>query len=280
MSKILILGLAAKTAHELNRAYCLSLGDDTQPAWEDAPDWQRESAQIGVEMHLANPDATPEQSHESWLKQKVADGWVYGEVKDAEAKTHPCCVPYAELPAEQKAKDYIFRAAVHAVKAIADEVAAAVPSAAAVVAAAAPSAPGLVPVTYIGRREHFVDRLYGSALSFEKGQSRSLPPDLATQFLRHGDLFARATEAVSAKPAADTMDAETQAGVDRANGAKAAVDQEQNSLHELRSTVNNMTKEALLDFAKVKYGQSLKRADSVATLRTAVIGMIDQFGAR
>jgi len=73
----------AQVAHEVNRAYCASIGDDSQPAWADAPDWQRASILAGVDMHLANPDATPEQSHESWLAVKLADGWVYGEVKNA-----------------------------------------------------------------------------------------------------------------------------------------------------------------------------------------------------
>lgn len=99
----------ARVAHEINRAYCASLGDVSQPAWEDAPEWQKASALVGVDMHLAKPDATPEQSHESWLAQKTAEGWKFGPVKDAEKKEHPCCVPYAELPAEQKAKDYLFR---------------------------------------------------------------------------------------------------------------------------------------------------------------------------
>lgn len=103
----------AKVAHEINRAYCLAIGDDTQPTWDEAPDWQKESALKGVSFHLANPDATPENSHESWLAQKQADGWKYGEVKDAEKKEHPCFRPYAELPAEQKAKDYLFRQTVH-----------------------------------------------------------------------------------------------------------------------------------------------------------------------
>jgi hypothetical protein len=84
--KVLVI---AKVAHAINAAFCLSLGDDSQPTWDDAPEWQQKSAIAGVEMHLAKPDATPEQSHESWLAQKVADGWVYGEVKDAEKKTHP-----------------------------------------------------------------------------------------------------------------------------------------------------------------------------------------------
>lgn len=105
--------IIAKAAHEVNRAYCSSLGDHSQPAWEDAPEWQKTSAIRGVEMHLENPDATPEDTHKSWLGVKKADGWKYGPVKDAEALTHPCMVPYEQLPQEQKAKDYLFRAVVH-----------------------------------------------------------------------------------------------------------------------------------------------------------------------
>ena len=106
----------AQVAHEVNRAYCQSIGDNSQPSWEDAPDWQKQSALNGVEYHLANPDATPENSHENWLEAKRVDGWRYGPIKDPEAKTHPCYVPYSELPQEQRSKDYLFRAVVHALK--------------------------------------------------------------------------------------------------------------------------------------------------------------------
>jgi hypothetical protein len=104
---------AARAAHEANRAYCLAIGDDSQQPWEQAPDWQRTSARNGVVgvLHGNNP----EQSHESWLAEKRDTGWKYGPVKDAEQKTHPCFVPYAELPPEQKAKDAIFVAVATAV---------------------------------------------------------------------------------------------------------------------------------------------------------------------
>lgn len=104
----------ARVCHAVNRDYCAALGDTSQPAWADAPDWQKGSAMLGVKLHLGNPNAGLQASHESWMAQKVADGWVYGAVKDPEAKTHPCIVPFAELPREQKCKDYIFRAVVHA----------------------------------------------------------------------------------------------------------------------------------------------------------------------
>lgn len=104
----------ARRAHEANRGYCLALGDTSQVAWEDAPQWQRDSAIKGVQFIIDNPGASPAASHESWLAEKTAAGWKYGPVKDAEAKTHPCFVPYDELPVEQRAKDYIFGAVVRA----------------------------------------------------------------------------------------------------------------------------------------------------------------------
>lgn len=102
----------AQVAHQINRAYTQSLGDWSQSTWEDAPEWQKNSAITGVEFHVNNPGTTPLQTHESWMKQKVEDGWVYGEVKDAVAKTHPCMVNYHDLPTEQKTKDYIFKGVV------------------------------------------------------------------------------------------------------------------------------------------------------------------------
>jgi len=104
----------ARVAHEVNRAYCQALGDHSQPAWEDAPEWQRQSAITGVALHTQRPEAGPEASHESWLQEKQRTGWRYGTKKDAEAKTHPCMVAFDALPREQQAKDFIFRAVVHA----------------------------------------------------------------------------------------------------------------------------------------------------------------------
>jgi hypothetical protein len=103
----------AHVAHEVNKAYCESIGDLSQPSWENAPDWQKKSALAGVEFHLNNPGASPAASHESWLKQKEEDGWKYGPVKDADKKEHPCFVPFEQLPMQQRAKDYLFRQVIH-----------------------------------------------------------------------------------------------------------------------------------------------------------------------
>lgn len=102
----------ARVCHEVNRAYCQAMGDQSQGHWEHAPDWQRESAINGVLYHLKHPDSTPADSHNSWLAEKEAAGWKYGPTKDAEKKEHPCFVPYDQLPREQQAKDYLFLAVV------------------------------------------------------------------------------------------------------------------------------------------------------------------------
>lgn len=107
--------LAAIAAHEANRAYCTAIGDDSQLAWLNAPEWQRASSRLGVKFLIDHPNAPPSSSHDSWLNEKRRDGWKYGAVKDAEKKEHPCFVPYEQLPESQKAKDAIFGAVVRGV---------------------------------------------------------------------------------------------------------------------------------------------------------------------
>lgn len=106
----------AKACHEANRVWCQANGDDSQKHWQDAEQWQRDSAIKGVEFAIANPDAPDSAQHDAWMADKIAQGWVYGEVKDAEAKTHHCIVPFDQLPEFQRKKDTLFRAIVNALK--------------------------------------------------------------------------------------------------------------------------------------------------------------------
>lgn len=102
----------ARFAHEVNRAYCTLMGDHSQQPWDEAPDWQRDSARNGVMAVIEG--LGPEELHERWAKQKIAEGWHYGETKDPEAKTHPCLLPYPDLPPKQRIKDELFSVAVRA----------------------------------------------------------------------------------------------------------------------------------------------------------------------
>lgn len=104
----------AKVVHEANKAWCEANGDFSQLPFDSAPEWQLESIEKGIEFHRNNPDAGDSASHDCWLKHKKDAGWVYGEAKDEVAKTHPCMVPFDQLPDHQQKKDRLFRTIVHA----------------------------------------------------------------------------------------------------------------------------------------------------------------------
>ena len=43
--------------------------------------------------------------HEIWAETRINQGWTYGEQRDDELQTHPCLVPYEELPEDEKEYD-------------------------------------------------------------------------------------------------------------------------------------------------------------------------------
>lgn len=43
--------------------------------------------------------------HEVWAVTRIKQGWTYGEQRNDELKTHPCLVPYEDLPEEEKVYD-------------------------------------------------------------------------------------------------------------------------------------------------------------------------------
>lgn len=102
----------ARICHDANRAYCITQGDKSQLTWDEAPEWQKESAMAGVGEAMRG--ANPRQLHESWCQFKIDAGWRYGPQKCEYRKTHPCLVAYDELPPEQRLKDALFHAIVAA----------------------------------------------------------------------------------------------------------------------------------------------------------------------
>lgn len=43
--------------------------------------------------------------HEIWAQNRINDGWTYGRERNDEKKTHPCLIPYEDLPEEEKKYD-------------------------------------------------------------------------------------------------------------------------------------------------------------------------------
>ena len=289
----------AMMCHAINAAYCQSMGDDSQPAWDDTPESHKQSLIAGVEMHLANPDATPEQSHESWYKVKEAEGWKYGEVKDMEKKEHPCFLPYEELPDEQKAKDYLFRTTVHLVKQLPDpedylalsaEVVnlrqkvehqknVAINTATITPTNVVQKSAG-VSIQYIGNKSLYTDHLYESALTFEQGQVRSIPSDLATKFLKHPEFtrYEGEPESIPSESTEQDLNDDTSSILNRSKEKQQEeIDKENQVLDEIE-TIGKMTKAGLVQYALEKYEQKLSPQKNLDELKESVTQLIHQYG--
>lgn len=142
-----------------------------------------------------------------------------------------------------------------------------------------------VSVTYTGSETPFVDRVYRSRLTFDPGQTREVPADLAAKFLRHQDVFQPAGQKDdAAKP---KKDAQKPAGQkdDTAEKLEAAKKDEEerrakeNARFELHQQLDKMDKQALRDWAKVKFQQEFPGNLGEANLRDRVKGLVDQYGA-
>jgi hypothetical protein len=44
-------------------------------------------------------------AHEVWARQRLKDGWVWGEARNDTLKQHPCLIPYEELDDSEKQYD-------------------------------------------------------------------------------------------------------------------------------------------------------------------------------
>lgn len=293
----------AMLCHSVNAAFCLSQGDDSQPTWDDAPDWQIQSAVLGVEKHLENPSMTPEQTHQSWLDEKIAQGWVYGEEKDPENKTHPCIVPYDELDPAQRAKDYLFKAVVTLAKdlpepaehfALVDEVktlrstldsfkntTAANPQ---IIQHATPVKSNYVSIQYLGNMNEYKDRLYDSGLTFSYGQVRSVPPDLANRFLKHPEFkVIELSDGVATKNS-DTQqmsnEDDTAEKLAQAKKEQEEKDKEENFQLDQIDLVNSMNdKPSVAEYARTHFAQEISNKQSLDWMKEKVIGLIKSTGA-
>lgn len=134
----------------------------------------------------------------------------------------------------------------------------------------------LIGVTYTGSEDPFVDRIYRSRLTFEHGQTRELPPDLAAKFLQHTDVFQAAGEAKAKKPAKAKDD--TQEQLEAAEKAESERREQENTRFEVHQQIDKMDKAAMRDFAKTNFKVEFPGALGEAKMREQVKGLVDQYG--
>lgn len=64
------------------------------------------SVELPAEL-LSLTERLAENTHDLWAVQRLAQGWTLGPQRDDAKKLHPCLVPYAELPENEKEFDRI-----------------------------------------------------------------------------------------------------------------------------------------------------------------------------
>lgn len=50
-------------------------------------------------------DRLAENTHDVWARERFSQGWKYGTSRQDATKEHPCLIPYALLPEEEKVYD-------------------------------------------------------------------------------------------------------------------------------------------------------------------------------
>lgn len=54
---------------------------------------------------IALTEKIAENIHEVWGRQRINDGWKWGPERNDQKRTHPCLIPYDELPESEKEYD-------------------------------------------------------------------------------------------------------------------------------------------------------------------------------
>lgn len=50
-------------------------------------------------------EAMARNTHDVWSAGRMKEGWKYGPMRDDALKTHPCLIPYEQLPESEKEYD-------------------------------------------------------------------------------------------------------------------------------------------------------------------------------
>lgn len=115
MSQKALAHSIARVAVEVLHDFSVSQGNAITTLWDECTDEHKARALADVEAYLGDELLPASHSHTTWRNARISDGWTYGPVYDAEAKTDPKIVPFTDLPALDKMKASIFRGVVRAI---------------------------------------------------------------------------------------------------------------------------------------------------------------------
>lgn len=99
----------ARICHEAERVFRRHIGDFSSPPWDVVEQWQRDAVVKGVQFHFQNPDALLKASHQAWMEDKFANGWILGADLDPKLKTHPLLVDFDQLDSDLRFRFALFK---------------------------------------------------------------------------------------------------------------------------------------------------------------------------
>lgn len=98
----------AQECHAKNNELMMMNGEEQRGSWETLDRHTKFITLKSVIKALENPNLTAKEMHDEWMNNKIEDGWKFGDVKDAELKTHPLIIDFELMNDIDKMKDQNF----------------------------------------------------------------------------------------------------------------------------------------------------------------------------
>ena len=146
-----------------------------------------------------------------------------------------------------------------------------------------------VAIMYIGFRQFWEDTIYGTGLTFEKGQVRNVPPSIAMRLLRHSDAFrehkqhdgiGETSEPDTGQQDRDEQD-DTQELLEQAEKQEQEHKDDANRNYEALQMIDNLsTKAAVAEFAETHYQAKINQRLSLDNMRAELRALVEKFGVR
>jgi ryanodine receptor 2 len=97
---------STQTTNAENRAHCAADSPPRKNAMYEPKPIDTTAVELPDEI-LDLAEKLAENTHDLWSQMRFENGWSYGPHRDDANKKHPCLVPYADLPEEEKQYDRV-----------------------------------------------------------------------------------------------------------------------------------------------------------------------------
>lgn len=103
-----MLYLLAEACHEAVKIVSEQILSEDKKEWKLISSEDKSRLINAIRRTIDEKITDPAVAHGNWIVDMEKDGWKQGEEFSNENKTHPCMVPYDQLPTGQQTKDYIY----------------------------------------------------------------------------------------------------------------------------------------------------------------------------